>query len=259
MKRFISTTDSYPFLYSAGILFVVLLWTVISMGQGAGNLVFPSPWATLAKLGEMMSGAYIYKCLGISLLRTLEGFAIAFAAALLLGSLAGAIKPLQTFLKPLITVFKSAPTAAFVFLFLVLAGSSQAPIFIVIILAFPILYEAVIGGINHISPEINDAIKVDRGGFFYPLIKIRIPLAAPYVLVGVASSFALSFKTAIMAEIITGSTSYGLGSLINSYRNQDPSDLTPIFAITALAIIIILVIDLLTYVLKRSLGLLEKQ
>ena len=253
MRKFITKPYAYPLLYTLGIAFVFALWFVISLSQGQGNLVFPSPISTFSKLGELLSGSYIYKCIGWTLLRTLEGFAIAFGGALLLGSLAGVLKPLQIFLKPLIIVFKSAPTAAFVFLFLVLSGSSKAPIYIVVILAFPILYDAVVGGINSIPSEINDAIKVDRGGFFYPLFAIRIPLAAPYVLVGVASSFALSFKTSIMAEIITGSTNYGLGNLITVYRNGDPSDLTPIFAIAFVAIVLILLIDLLAYFLKRLL------
>lgn len=257
MKKLISKPYSYPILYTLGILFVFVAWFLISLSQGQGNLIFPSPAATISKLGELLSGPYIYKCIGWTMLRTLEGFGIAFGAALLIGSLAGTIKPLQAFLKPLIIVFKSAPTAAFVFLFLVLSGSSKAPIYIVIILAFPILYDAVVGGINNIPPEINDAVRVDRGGFFYPLVKIHIPLAAPYVLVGLASSFALSFKTSIMAEIITGSTNYGLGNLITSYRNGDPSDLTPIFAITFLAILIILIIDLLSYFTKKAFKIAE--
>ena len=78
-----------------------------------------------------------------------------------------------------------------------------------------------------------------------------MPLAIPYIVVGIASSFALSFKTEIMAEIITGNTDNGLGNAIRGYRNLDSSDLTPIFAITLIAIIIIWIVDLLGYFVKR--------
>ena len=77
-------------------------------------------------------------------------------------------------------------------------------------------------------------------------MKFKLPLSLPYLFVGVLSSFALSFKTAIMAEIIAGDTGYGLGSMITAYRNIEPANLTPIFSITLIAIIIIIIIDIVT-------------
>ena len=124
-------------------------------------------------------------------------------------------------------------------------------IFIVLLLAFPILYESVVAGINNIDKDVLDALRVDSNGGLKALVKIKLPLAIPYIVVGIASSFALSFKTEIMAEIITGNTDNGLGNAIRGYRNLDSSDLTPIFAITLIAIIIILIVDLLGYFVKR--------
>lgn len=251
MKKFISALTSNTSLYIFGIFFVFILWYVISISQGYGNLVFPNPFDTIKETGVLLSASYIYKCIGWTILRTLIGFAIAFVGAFILGTLAGSFKQVQTFLKPLIIVLKSAPTAAFVFLFLILSGSRYAPIYIVIILAFPILYEAVVGGIGSITPEINDALKVDSGRYFQSLIRVKIPLSFRYIAVGLASSFALSFKTAIMAEIIAGDTNYGLGSAITAYRNSEPANLVPIFAITLIAILLILFVDLVSILIKK--------
>ena len=188
----------------------------------------------------------------MTLLRTLAGFAFAFLIALVLGILAGSFPKFKVFLTPLVTVLKSAPTAAFVFILLVISKSSIAPIYIVILLSFPILYESIIGGINSISEEINDSLKVDSGNFFYSLFRVKLPLSLPYVVVGLASSFALSLKTEIMAEIITANTSYGLGSAITASRIKDPSDLSPIFAIAFIAISIILIVDIVGIVIKNK-------
>ena len=242
---------SKGFLTTVGIVALLLAWLLISYAQGSGNLVFPSPIATFAKTGELLSSGYIWNSLGRSLLRTLIAFSISFLAALLLGSLAGEIKLLQTVFRPTITVLKSAPTAAFVFLFLLLYGSTRAPIGVVVLLAFPILYESVVSGYNAIDPFMIYAAKVDGGGKIATILRIKIPLASPHILLGVLNSFALSFKTEIMAEIITGSTSAGLGGAIRLYRNEDPSDLTPVFAITLIAIVTILFFDLISYLVKR--------
>lgn len=199
----------------------------------------------------MLGNKNTYIRIGWSLLRTLEGFGIALAMALLFGILAGLVKKVQVLLRPIMIVFKSAPTAAFVFLFFVLFTGKNAPIFVVTLLAFPILYESIIAGFNNIPIEIEDSLRVDSNGRLTGILTVKIPIAMPYFMVGLASSFALSFKTEIMAEIITGSTNPGLGTAIYAYRIIDASDLTPIFAIALIAIIIILIVDLLGFLVKK--------
>ena len=148
MKKFISIINSNPFIYIVGILFIFLVWYIISISQGYGNIVFPTPFETLASTGEILSSSYIYKCIGWTLLRLLIGYSISFGFAIILGVFAGYFEKFYTFLKPLLIVLKSAPTAAFIFLFLILVGSRFASIYIVILVSFPILYEGVVGGFS---------------------------------------------------------------------------------------------------------------
>lgn len=250
MRKF-STNN--PLLYTLGVVFIFVLWFLIALGQGQGNLIFPTPWATFASLFELLGNAFIWQSIGMSLLRSLEGFAISFGLALVFGALAGEFKPLQPFFRPLILVLKSAPTAAFVFLFLFLSGSTNAPIWIVVLLAFPILYESVVSGINAVPQQLLWASRVDQAGRLRSIIAIKVPLATPFILLGLVNSFALSFKTEIMAEIVTGSTNAGLGGAIRMFRNMDPSDLTPIFAIALIAIILVLLFDLGSYGVRKAL------
>ncbi len=242
-------------MYIYGIFFVFVLWYLISLSQGYGNLVFPNPFETFKETGTLLSSSYIYQCIGWTLLRTFIGFCIALLMAIILGTFAGSFERVRTFLKPLVIVLKSAPTAAFVFLFLILSGSRYAPIYIVIILAFPIIYDSVVGGLTSISDEIKDSLKVDSHSFWKSFIIVRFPLSMRFIVVGLASSFALSFKTCVMAEIIAGDTNYGLGSAITAYRNSDPTNLTPIFAITLIAIVIILIVDLISHIIKRKVAI----
>lgn len=251
VKKFISIINSNPFIYFLGIAFIFLAWYIISVAQGYGNIVFPTPVETLAKTGELLSNAYIYKCIGWTILRLLIGYSISFVLAMILGVFAGYYEKFYTFLKPLIIILKSAPTAAFIFLFLILVGSRFASIFIVILVTFPILYEAAVAGIKNIPDHLNEALKIDCGNFVYGFIKVRIPLALPYISVGLLSSFALGFKTSIMAEIISGDTNYGLGSAITAFRNSDASNLSPIFAITLIAIMLISLVDIAILLIKK--------
>lgn len=246
-KRFIS---NHYTLITLGILFVLAIWSLVSFKDGNGTFLFPSPFDTFKSLGELLKSSYTYKSIGWTLLRTFLGFLISLVLALFLGLIAGNYKNLQTFFKPLIIVFKAVPTAAFVYLFLARNGSRWAPMYIVMLVSFPIIYEAIIGGMNSIEDEILDQIKIDCLDPFTPLFKIKLPLTFPFLVIGMTSSFALSIKTEIMAEIITGDTNYGLGAMISAYRNLDPTDLSPIFAIALIAIIIVLIITLIAHLIE---------
>ena len=250
MKKFITAN---PFLYTAGLLFVFAVWFLISLSQGGVNsLTFPNPVATFSYAFRLLGDEYIYRCIGGTLLRTLEGFGLSFALALVLGSITGSITPLQRFMKPLILVLKSAPTAAFVYLFLVIAGTSQSPVWIVGLLAFPILYESVVSGFNAVPEQMLWAARIDGSKRLSTLFRVQLPLSVPYLALGVVSSFALSFKTSIMAEIISGLTKPGLGVAIRVFRMDDPTDLTPVFAVALIAILLILLVDLVAYFVRRA-------
>ena len=69
---------------------------------------------------------------------------------------------------------------------------------------------------------------------------------------GIASSFALSLKIEIMAEVITGYTRLGLGSAILSAQRSDPTNMVPVFAYSLVAIVIMLVFDSVANVVKEK-------
>lgn len=218
-------------------------------------MVFPDPLKTFKEAGKILSKSYIYKCLYWTSLRMVIGFAISFLLAMVFGLLAGHFKSLKTLFNPIVIALKSIPTAALVFLFLVISGAKFAPIYVVILISFPILYEAISSGVSNIPEEMIDASRVDGSKGLSTILRIRLPLAIPYVLVGVASSFALSFKIEIMAEIITGDTSHGIGSAIAAAQKNDPSNMVPIFAYSLIAIVFILLVtvieDLATRLVKK--------
>lgn len=248
MKKIITSNQS---ILTLGILFIFVLWYLVSLSFGVSNVIVPNPIEVISNFFYQLSRPYIYKSILWTLLRTFIGFGIAFVAAFILGSLSGNHPKVYIFLKPLLIVLKSAPTAIFVFLFLVLSGARFAPIFIVILLAFPILYESIVGGIKNIDKDVVNSSKVDGAKYFTRLFRIKLPLSLSYIAVGLASSFALSIKTSIMAEIITGDTEYGLGCAIRDARQRDPSDMTPLFAIALITIIIVMIFSLISYILKR--------
>ena len=248
VKKFISNKYVLTIL---GCLLFFLIWIIISLTVNETTMIFPDPIKTFKEAGNILSKSYVYNCLLWTMLRMIIGFSISFTLAMIFGLLAGHFPSLKTLFNPIIVALKSIPTAALVFLFLVISGAKYAPIYVVILISFPILYESISSGIHNIPEEMIDASKVDGSKGISTIFRIRLPLAIPYILVGVASSFALSFKIEIMAEIITGDTSHGLGSAISAAQKNDPSNMVPIFAYSLIAIVFILIVTIVEDLVSR--------
>ena len=60
-----------------------------------------------------------------------------------------------------------------------------------------------------------------------------------------------------MAEIITGITKGGIGTMINISQLIDATDLTPMFAYSMMAIILVLIVSIATSVLKNKITLVQ--
>ena len=191
----------------------------------------------------LMGKSYTYRCLGATFSRMLGGYLLSFAAALLLGIISGNSPFFERLLSPLITTLRAVPTASLIYFFIVLVGFKKAPMMMVILICFPILYEGIAGGIRNTPQSILNAVRLDGAGFLKENLKIRLPLAFPYIIVAMTSSFSLSFKIEIMAEVITGSANPGLGSVIAASRSADPTNMIPIFAYSLIAVVIMLAID----------------
>ena len=227
-----------------GIIIFILGWVIISAIIDENVMIFPDPISTVRETFVLLSKSYVYKCMGQSVLRTVIGFAIAFVLSLVMGILAGTIPNIKHVFSPIFSVMKSIPTASLVFLFLVVMGAKNAPILMVTLISMPIIYEAVVRGFENVDKTLLDSARIDGANYLTRTIKIQLPLMVPYLMVGVASSFSLSFKIEIMAEVISGNTTNGLGSAILAAQRTDPTNMVPIFAYSLIAIFVVAVISL---------------
>ena len=218
------------------------------------SMVFPSPWATFKLMFQLLGQKKTYRYLGFSIIRLLVGFVASFILAFLIGMIVNNSEALYNFFTPIITFFKAAPTATFVFLFLVLFGGRNAPALVVIVMTFPILYESIVSAIRSTDETVLDAAQIDGSSKLKTLFFVQLPLGTPYIVLGLVSTFGMAFKVEIMAEIITGITKGGIGTMINISQLIDATDLTPMFAYSMMAIILVLIVSIATSLLKNKLA-----
>ena len=249
MKRFISNNKT---AYILGILLLILLWQFIALLIGERTMVFPGPFETFKYTLSLLNKSYTYRCIFASLGKMFMGYIIALILAFIFGVIAGNNTYLEKVFAPTMTALRSIPTASLVYLFIVLAGFKLAPMYLVLLMSFPIIYEGVKEGIKNISPDIIGATKLDGASYLKDNIRVKIPLAKPYFLASMVSSFSLSFKIQIMAEVITGASTPGIGSAILGARSSDPTNMIPVFSYSLIAIVIMLIIDLLSQVFRKK-------
>lgn len=241
MKKFIS--NKYV-LIILGIVLLFGLWFLATLIFDKNSMIFPSPIVTFEAMVKLLGIGYTYQCLAYSLLKMLIGFFIAFIIAGILALIVRDNEKLYLVMSPLMTALKAIPTAAVVFLFVVLVKAEYAPCFLVTIISLPILYESLVNGMRNIDPQILDAVKIDGGKGIKTVFRIQIPLALPYLIVGIISSFSLSFKIEIMSEIVTGYTRNGLGSLIKAAQINDPTNMAVIFGYSLIAILLMIIVSI---------------
>ena len=237
MKKFIM---SKKIAYFLGIILLLLIWSFISFLIDERTLIFPDPYTTIKETIILLGKNFTYKCIFSSLVRFFIGFFISLLLSIIFG------------VTPFIVSLKSIPTAALVFLFLVILGARNTPIAMVILVAFPILYEAISGGIENMDQDIIKSIKLENTSKFRNIFSIQLPLIMPYLLVGMASSFTLSFKIEIMSEILTGDTRMGLGAAILSFQKTDPINMIPIFSYSLIVIILSLIFTSVINIFKKK-------
>ena len=247
MKR--STSSNFK-AYICGLILLLLLWQVLAVMIGETTMVFPGPVSTFRYVIYLLGKAYTYKCIAMTMMKMFAGFAISLVLGFIAGVIAGNHPFIEKMLSPLITTLRAVPTASLVYLFIVLAGFRMAPMYLVVMISFPIIYEGVLGGIRNISASIVNAMKVDGASFFRSNFRIKLPLAMPYIIVAMTTSFSLSFKIEIMAEVITGASNAGLGSAILGMRSSDPTNMVPIFGYSLIAVALMLLIDYLTGIIQ---------
>lgn len=232
-----------------GIIGVFLIWYLVSLI--AKTSLFPGPEAVLPVFFSLFKEATIYRAVGLTLLRLLIAIVLSVILGLLFGIIGGISQNFYTFFKPFVVVLKTIPTAAVIFILIALFKPKYAPIIVVFLITFPLIYENVVAGFNNIDPHLISALKVDGAKPLKAIFKFYLPLSSNYIFLGIASSIGLGMKVSIMSEVLSGSGSIdGLGELI---RNANYIvDMQSIMAYSLVAIFIIGIIDVAIYFAKSK-------
>jgi len=191
----------------------------------------------------------LYKHAFITFLEAVGGFALSFVLGVGFAISVVYSRHLHNTIYPLIVILYAMPKSAFAPLMVIWIGyglfSKMAIAFLVAF--FPIVVNTVVG-LKEVEPELLELARINRGSQLDIFRKIRLPNSLPYMFAGVKVALVLSVTGAIVAEFVAANE--GLGYLIlQANYSLD----------TALALVILLILALLSLALFIAVEVLQKR
>lgn len=232
------------------ILFWLSVWQLLAWKVGK-ELLLPSPYRVLVRLGELIVTADFWSSIFFSILRVVIGIAVALFVGTLLSVITSRWRPLYHVVAPFITVIRSTPVASFILLFWLWLGSDKLPAVIGLLMVFPIAWSAASDAITALNKDLAEVCTVYRFSFFKKLIYFYIPSFFPYFLSASKTSIGLAWKAAVAAETLVVSP-HSIGRHL--FDTKITLETPELFAWTLVVIILSLAIEALTSLAFRKLG-----
>lgn len=201
------------------------LWWLLPNAGLVNPLLLPDPFDVVAGFVKLVEADILLYHLGVTMTEIGWGFAIGGTSGFLLGTILGTIPFVRRVLSPYILALQSLPKVVLAPLLIgwLGFGIESKVATAVAICFFPLMINTMVG----LTLAAADPMKLmhSLGASRLQIYrKLRLPVAAPLIMVGFKHSVLLAFTGALVAEILVGS-SEGLGRLIAIYNQQILMDL----------------------------------
>jgi sulfonate transport system permease protein len=194
------------------VVFVILWELLARAGLLAANW-FPSPFAIVGTLLELLRGGELARHIAYTLSRVVSGFLIGSLTATLLAGITGSTPLVRQLLDPSIQALRSIPSMAWVPLFLLWMGIHEtSKIALISVGVFFPVYLNLLSGILTVDRKLVEVGQVFKLGKLQLVRRVILPAALPAYLVGLRSGLGLGWMFVVAAEIMGASR--GLGFLM---------------------------------------------
>ena len=236
--------------YSVIALLWLGIWQIIAMAVGK-ELLFPTPWAVLVRLGELMLTADFYKTVGYSLLRILIGMIIGTLIGALGGLLTAFSRLARDFFAPLLAVVKSTPVASFIILLVLWISRDVTPLIIALMMVTPVVWTNMETGILNTDKALLEMARVYKMSRAAKIRHIYLPSIAPYFIASLKASLGMAWKAGIAAEVLLVPL-ISIGKMISD--STILLETVDLFAWTVVVVVLSVIIEkLMVFLLKITL------
>lgn len=213
--------NTAPPLIGIGIL--ILIWYMVSRSGIFSSYVLPPPSKVLSSFWKMLLTGDLWKDIGISFMRVMRGFSIAFVLAFVLGMVRVLLPASGKYYEYIVRFFRNIPPLSMIPLLILWCGIGETTKTVIIVLAsfFPMYLNIVKGftGCDRKLLEVGDMFGYSSVRKF---LRIVLPHALADILVGMRIGLGYSWRAIIGAEMVAAST--GLGHMILFAQQMSRTD-----------------------------------
>ena len=210
-------------LAAVSLVGTLALWMLASTSGWVDKILLPSPLEVARAFSASVADGSLLKHVIASLLRVIEGFAVALAIAVPLGVAMGVSRIVYGLVDPLLELLRPIPPIAVIPLAILWFGIDEASkVFIIAYGAFfPILVNTLAGfrEVDRVQVRAAQALGANRYHVFRDVV---LRSAFPFIVVGARLGMSMAFIVLVAAELIASSA--GLGFMISDARYNFRTD-----------------------------------
>lgn len=232
----------------------MVIWYLAAHLVGS-ELILPGPHATLKALSGLVQTKSFYLNVLWTLLRTVLGIIISFAAGTACAALAKRSLPIREFLRLPVSFFKSIPVMAIIIYVILIVKSDWVAVAVCFLMCFPIAYTNILNGLEAIDEKYTELGAV-LGLSGRQMIRYIIrPSLEPQIKTALSLITAMSWKVVVASEVLA-IPKYSIGyQMLNSKYYLETADLFAyIIVLIALSFALEKLVSALTVLDHRRLG-----
>lgn len=210
---------------------ILVIWQSLSQAGFIKPIILPPPSKVVQTFWDLIKTGQLPQHIWISILRVLEGFALAALLGIGLGIGTGLSQVLNRVTDLVIQLLKPVPPIAWIPLAILWFGIDElSKIYIIFLGAFFPIYQNVFEGIRNTDykfVEVARILEVPRRKF---ICMVVIPGALPSMITGLRIGLGVAWMCVVSAELIAASK--GVGYLIMDARQLSQTDVVLVGMIT---------------------------
>ena len=203
-------------------------------------LLLPMPHRVAICLWGLMKSADFWSAAGASLLRVLLGLALAVSLGCVLAVLTERYEWLNALFSPLLSLIRSVPVASFILLAVLWMGRDRVPVFIVVLMALPVVWSNVAAGIHTADPALLEMSRAYGFSGWRRFRRVWLPSVMPHFLSACRTALGLAWKAGVAAEVLTV-PAQSIGRML--YTTKQNLEVEELFAWTAVVVVLSLIIE----------------
>lgn len=210
---------------------VVAAWIFITNYRNIPAAILPKVGTVGKTFVSHVQNGRLWGDLSTSLLRVLKGYLIATVIGILLGTLMGFSKTVDSFFSTVIHMIRQIPMMAWIPLIIMWCGIGETSKVVVIVMGafFPILMNT-ITGISSTSNAYVEAAELYGLSKAEIILKVYLPSALPQIFTGLKLGLGSAWMGVVAAEMLASSS--GMGFRMTDARSLMQPEVVIVYMIT---------------------------